>query len=74
MALPPIPSGPGGPGDSEANLTPIIGGAVGGVIGSILAFIVAVVIILLVVRARRGLSLCNFRSHDERIYNLQNAY
>ena len=72
MALPPSPSGPAGPGDSEANLTPIIGGAVGSVIVLILAIIiVAVAIILLVVRTRRGLSNWNFGgSHDERIYDL----
>ena len=72
MALPPSPSGPAGLGDSEANLIPIIGGAVGGVVALILAtIIIAVVMILLVVRARRRLSNWNFGgSHDERIYDL----
>ena len=73
MAHPPSPSGPAGPGDSEANLTPIIGGAVGG-IASILVIIVIAVVILLLVRGKRGLSLCNFRSHNERIYDLPADY
>ena len=70
MTLPPSPSGPAGPGDSEANLTPIIGGAVGGVIVSILVIIVIAVVILLLVHGKRDLSFCNFRSRDERIYDL----
>ena len=74
MTLPPSPSGPAGPGDSEANLTPIIGGVVGGVIVSILVIIVIAVVILLLVCGKRGLSLCNFRGHDERIYDLPADY
>ena len=73
MTLPPSPSGPVGPGDSEANLTPIIGGAVGG-IASILVIIVIAVVVLLLVRGKCGLSFCNFRSHDERIYDLPADY
>ena len=74
MALPPSPSGPAGPGDSEANLTPTIGGAVGGGIASILVIIVIVVVILLLlVRGKRGLSFCNFGSHDERLHKLRRA-
>ena len=69
MALPPSPSGPDEPGDSEANLTPIIGGVVGG-IASIIVIVVIAVVILLLVRGKHGLSFCNFRSHDERIYDL----
>ena len=74
MILPPSPSGPDGSGDNAANLMlPIIGGVVGP-IASILAITVVAVVILFVVRARRGLSHCNFGSHNERIYNLPADY
>ena len=67
-------TGPDGPGDNAANLMlPIIGGIVGGIV-LILVITVAVGIILLLVRARRGLSLWNFGSHDERIYDLPADY
>ena len=54
-------------------MLPIIGGVVGG-IASILVITVVAVVILFVVCARRGLSLCNCGSHDERIYDLPADY
>ena len=72
MTLPLSPSGPGGLGvtDSEAN---IIGGVVGG-IASIVVIIGIAVVVLLLARGKRGLSLRNFRGHDERIYDLPADY
>ena len=76
MTLPPSSSrsGPNGLGDNAANLMlPIIGGVIGP-IASILVITVVAVVILFVVRGRCGLSLCNFGSHDERIYDLLADY
>ena len=76
MTLPPSSSrsGPDGQSDNAANLIlPIIGGVVGG-IASILMITVIAVVILFVVCGRRGLNLCNFGSHDERIYDLPADY
>ena len=56
MTITPSPPGPDGPGDSDANLIPIIGGAVGGVVVLILAITVTAVIIIAVMRANRGMN------------------